>query len=353
MYSTCTFCHASLGKNEAIEHFPVGRKLAFDQAKGRLWAICESCRQWNLSPVETRWEAIEEGEKRFRDTRLRVSTDQIGLARMRDGTELIRIGEPQRPEFAAWRYGDRFGMRWRRAMLWGGAGVVAIGGWLVLGKAWLGASFIGAWQLPRMAAGMVNDLYYWRLVAGRFVDEQGPLYVNAAFADLSMLVTVPEHERGWGIQVPAVRAPHPAGRFAPGPPILGDHRVTLTGANADEAARLFLPRINSTGGRKQTVRESVSLLEQMGSLDALCSKFAAPLRGEGSWRLKGMSAQPTEYRLAMEMAAHEEAEQRALQGELATLEAQWKEAEEIAAIADELTLPMRVSERLERLLKDR
>lgn len=30
MYSACLFCHASLGANAAIEHFPVGRRLAFD-----------------------------------------------------------------------------------------------------------------------------------------------------------------------------------------------------------------------------------------------------------------------------------------------------------------------------------
>ena len=30
MYSTCIFCKNSLGANEAIEQFPVGRRLAFD-----------------------------------------------------------------------------------------------------------------------------------------------------------------------------------------------------------------------------------------------------------------------------------------------------------------------------------
>ena len=29
MYSTCLFCHAQLGANEVVEHFPVGRRLAF------------------------------------------------------------------------------------------------------------------------------------------------------------------------------------------------------------------------------------------------------------------------------------------------------------------------------------
>lgn len=59
MYSTCIFCHASLGANESLEHFPVGRRIAFDAAKGRLWVVCAVCRQWNLSPLDERWEAIE------------------------------------------------------------------------------------------------------------------------------------------------------------------------------------------------------------------------------------------------------------------------------------------------------
>jgi len=36
MYSTCLFCTHSLGANEVLEEFPVGRRIAFDAAKGRL-----------------------------------------------------------------------------------------------------------------------------------------------------------------------------------------------------------------------------------------------------------------------------------------------------------------------------
>jgi hypothetical protein len=46
-------------------------------------------------------------------------------------------------------------------------------------------------------------------------------------------------------------------------------------------------------------------------------------------------------RLALEMAANEDSERRAMEGELAELEAAWREAEEIAAIADNL-LKLRV-----------
>jgi hypothetical protein len=54
-------------------------------------------------------------------------------------------------------------------------------------------------------------------------------------------------------------------------------------------------------------------------------------------------------RLALEMAAHEEQERRALEGELGELERAWQEAEQIAAIADDLLLPPSVADRLRRL----
>jgi hypothetical protein len=143
MYRTCLFCSGDLGHNEAVEHFPVGRRLAFDAAKGRLWVVCRKCERWNLTPLEERWEAIEECERSFRGTRLRVSTDQIGLARLKEGLELVRIGDPQRPEMAAWRYGDQFGRRRRRQYLVGG-GVVLLAGTVVVAGPMLGLIGAGA-----------------------------------------------------------------------------------------------------------------------------------------------------------------------------------------------------------------
>jgi hypothetical protein len=125
MYSTCIFCNDDLGTNETIEHFPIGRRLAFDAAKGRLWVVCHHCGRWNLSPLEERWEAIEDSERAFRNTFVRVSTDNVGLARLGDGLELVRIGAPLRPEFAAWRYGRHFGTRRRRTHVIAGAGIAA------------------------------------------------------------------------------------------------------------------------------------------------------------------------------------------------------------------------------------
>src|SRR5215471_7005472 len=188
MYSTCLFCHSHLGANEAVEHFPVGRRLAFDPGRGRLWVVCRKCERWNLSPLEERWEAIEESERLFRGTRLRVSTDNIGLARAADGLELVRIGSPQRPEMAAWRYGDQFGRRRRRHLMWTGAGFAAVGGVIILGP--MVGIFAGStWGLWNVAS-TFSSLYQQRLVRARIQlpDRSGP--VNVRLKQLSKAAIV-------------------------------------------------------------------------------------------------------------------------------------------------------------------
>jgi hypothetical protein len=54
----------------------------------------------------------------------------------------------------------------------------------------------------------------------------------------------------------------------------------------------------------------------------------------GSEPATSLLALPLVDRLALEMAAHEESERRAMSGELALLKAAWRGAEEIAEIAD-------------------
>ena len=171
MYSTCLFCHATLGANEAVEHFPVGRRLAFDAAKGRLWVVCRKCERWNLTPVEERWEAIEECERSFRDTKLRVSTDQIGMSRLGEGLELVRIGKPLRPEFAAWRYGDQFGRRQRRTQLNYSAGYAAMLG-MQFGGPVIGGTIAGAYMLAKVGQ-LGLKLYERTRVVGRARDVHG------------------------------------------------------------------------------------------------------------------------------------------------------------------------------------
>lgn len=327
MFSTCLFCHASLGTNEVIETFPVGRRLAFDPAKGRLWAVCFACSRWNLSPLEERWEAIEDCDRRFRETTMRVSTEHIGLARLREGLELVRIGEPQRPEFAAWRYGDQFGRRRRKAMLALGAGVGTVAA-VGIGGVAVGIVSVGSlWTLFNVTNSL-KGLHDNRRLLGRAVDENGKkIEIRGREIHLARVVKVQDQQR-WKLR-------------------LGEHPSThdLTGLAAVRVTALLLARINRLGGSEKKVREAVTLLEVGGP------PFSEPGdRVRPELRFVGpLPRLPVEARLALEMAAHEETERRALEGELAILENAWRDAEEIANIADNLFLPAGVEEWLARL----
>src|SRR5215204_5335548 len=322
MYSTCIFCHSGLEANDAIEHFPVGRRLAFDAERGRLWVVCRKCRQWNLTPTEERWEAIEECERFYRDTKLRVSTDQIGLARLPSGVELVRIGRPERPEFAAWRYGDQLGRRRRTAMMRAGIGLGALGA-LVIGGAAAGVG-IGSfgWIIAQMGERVVSGSPD-RVVARLPVAGVGHVTVKAKHLARLHLMSGDGDGR-WQLGVP-------------------HHKeiVTLEGDPAIKALARMLPQLNRFGGSRERVRDAVALIEHEADPMRF---FAAAARQASGQRQSKISGLPEATRLALEMAAHEDSERRALEGELALLEQAWKEAEEVAAIADNMFLPAFVEE---------
>jgi len=320
------FCNLPLGANEIVEAFPVGRRLAFDQAKGRLWVVCRACERWNLSPLEERWEAVEACEKIFRDTRLRVSTDNIGLARLKEGLELIRIGEPVRGEFAAWRYGDQFGRRRRRALVVAGAGLAAVGA-IVAGSAALaggiGGGGYGLFQLARAAIQGSP-----RKVVARVTTAEGVLKVRRKDLERAIMVHHPVADGEWSLHIRA-----------------GKESRILSGEDARIAAGLLLPAINRYGGNRKQVQDAVQQIETVGdpsryALDLLvrsAGRVRRPLLGAPPGT--SLTALASEERLALEMAVHEEAERRAMSGELWLLEQAWKNAEHIASISDDLLNP--------------
>jgi hypothetical protein len=336
MYATCLFCNKPLGQNEAIERFPVGRRLAFDAAKGRLWVVCRSCERWNLSPLEERWEAIEESERLYRSTRLRAATDQIGLAQLRDGTELIRIGVPLRPEFAAWRYGDQFGRRRRRNLLIAGAGVGAVGAFVAGGVA-AGLSIGGfGWLISVATRSVVKGNL--RSIAARIRTSDNQI-LKVRLGHLSETVV------GRGEDSPiSIDVKHETGRRR------------FEGAEAVRVASTLMPKVNRYGGTKRTVAEAVGALElrkgseaYLESFAVIASKATQPSVWGHETQENGLFGLSRVQRLAFEMALHEEAERRALEGELAELERAWREAEEIAHIADNLLVPVGIGERIEQL----
>jgi hypothetical protein len=323
MYSTCIYCKRSLGRNDVLESFPVGRRIAFDPAKGRLWVVCRKCERWNLSPLEERWEAFEDCERRFRDTRLRVSTDNIGLAKLKEGLELVRIGVPMRPEFAAWRYGDQFGRRRQRAFIWTAAGSVALGA-IAYGSvaAGIGVGFIG--QFPNLILNVPIRAKI-RMRDGRVLKFRRPDVQKAR------ILAEPGNPK-WTIAVK-----HSKGS------------ETFEGEDARRVAMQLLPAVNYMSGSKQAVQEAVSRIEIVGNPERYLrgiGRVVAPVDpqpGYGRPLFPGkpglLHKLPTPTRLALEMALHEEQEMRALAGELVDLELAWREAEEIAHIADNMFTP--------------
>jgi hypothetical protein len=347
MYSTCVFCNTDLGRNEALYDFPVGRRIAFDGSKGRLWVVCRRCERWNLTPLEERWEAIEQAERKFSMTRQRVSTEHIGLARLPDGSELVRIGAPQRPEFAAWRYGDQFGRRRRRRMLMAGGGLGAFGA-VMAGGAMAGVSIAVFGGMIANSIGAIVNGRPDEVVARLRTDSAGNISVRRRHLAETRLLT------------------------GSGAPLALDLRfkggeARIEGQEALRIAGQLMPHVNRFGGKPAIVKSAVAVLDESGGADGYLERLSryAPratsvaLKKSGKrkpqqsgWSMaytSGLFGLSHPDRLALEMALHEEAELRALRGELHDLERAWREAEEIAGIADALLTPSPVQNALNRL----
>jgi len=332
VYKTCIYCNRHLGANETVEHFPVGRRLAFDSEKGRLWVICDSCRRWNLTPLEERWEAIEECERQFRNTTVRLSTENVGLARLREGLDLVRVGKPLRPEFAAWRYGPQFLSRRVEGLLRTAATTGAAVGIHLLGLSWL------LWFLW---------IGYSRRIVARLAAADGKVLPVAREDIKQVRLITTDTPEGWILSVP-----YRTGimEYEPWRTIASHEGETteLRGPEAIRAAGKILPKVNVYGGTGSRVRDAVGLIEEAGHPERFFRVAArkvecvpSPIFDKDISVIQNMRS---DVRLALEMAAHEESERRALEGELRALEEEWRQAELIAAIADRLLIPEEIEE---------
>jgi hypothetical protein len=332
MYSTCLFCHHSLGTNDVIEEFPVGRRLAFDADRGRLWVVCKSCHNWNLSPIEHRWEAVEACERACRNTRIRVSTENIGLATLGEGLDLVRVGRPLLPEFAAWRYGARIKQRRLRATgiaIAGGAaaGIATTAGTVVLAAA-MAAVGVVVVPVAFMTLGWMNEkLTHDRVLTRvRSIDGQTHALKLRHFARLE--VAKANNPAGWKFRV------------------AHDHgMLELEGAEATRVAGQILAHLNRAGGSEAQVQDAARRITSLGDAEHYI-RHSSELRETRRYSRSifwndevGVLGLTGTERLALEIAVHEDAERQVIHGELASLETAWREAEEIAAISDNLFLP--------------
>ncbi len=337
VYRACLFCHADLGRNDSVESMEIGRRIAFDPIKGRLWAVCTSCGRWNLTPFEERWEAVEECERLFRTTRLRVATDNIGLAQPRWGFELVRIGAALLPEIAAWRYGSK--LLSRHSTVAGYAQNLGVNRTTVMRLR----------TLPRRHEVLARIQYAGTRVTVRYAHLPDALLMR------------PDRDETWRLQVR-----HDRGiSVLEGDQAMTAARVLLTALNDGKApesmVRIAVAKLDDAGnshnffGRIGALALSTSwgrrpllasTIEPQGPAPerSLAERLIVRLTTRSFWSRGGTGSEektplhwiPDVDRLALEMAANEDAERKALAGELAQLEDAWREAEEIAAIADHL-----------------
>jgi hypothetical protein len=118
-----------------------------------------------------------------------------------------------------------------------------------------------------------------------------------------------------------------------------DEEIVLSGAEAHGVLVRSIVHINAKGATRQKVQEAVRLLSAAPSAEDYLRQWGRLGGVLGERPKMEHNRLPRESALALEMALHEEAERRAMEGELALLEQAWKEAEEIAAIAHSLALP--------------
>jgi hypothetical protein len=346
MYSTCLYCHSRLGSNEVIEGFPVGQRLAFDGERGRLWVVCPGCGRWNLTPLESRWDAIEQCERLFRGSPLRAYTNNIGLARVANAVELIRVGRPLPPEFAAWRFGRQLRRRRIRGVAAQVGSTVAANVGLIVGGALLTAATVSGLALALVPGlwlvDQIDEYVNYERIVGR-------IRVQAGFAgDVRLkhvgrmeLLTTPRSTR-WGLHVAHDRG-------------MDD----LDGAAAVQTGSQLLAWVNRHGASPDELSRAVSLIADAGGparFVARAKRLHEERRRSGTVfhddRVGALGLVSVE-RLALEIAMNEDAERQALQGELELLEQAWRDAEEIAAIADGLLLPGSVSDAVARLRRGR
>lgn len=325
--------------------------------------MCRSCERWNLSPIEERWEALEECERAFDKTRLRVSTEEIGLARIAEGLELVRIGKPKRPEFAAWRYGDQFGRRRRKHMMVvGGVAVATIGiavGQVAFGFALGGVTAFQIFQgaralvMGRTSAATVHANGERLRLTPKDIGTTNLIWSSSA-KDWSLLIP---WRNSWGLLTGSqIIETQEAYDFLAKSGREGEGVMELQGYQARRGLGKIMAAVNASGGDTKTIQAAVDEIERTPDTEAFLQRTGQMFAGNR--RLLGMSlateggslrAIRPELRLAMEMAANEENERKALLGELELLKDEWRAAEEIAAISDKLFVSRDVQKNLQDL----
>jgi len=325
VYKVCAFCNGKLDGDGGPSGLGVGKRLAFDEWKARLWVICPKCARWNLAPLDDRLEQIEALARAARQGRVAAATDQVALVRWR-GYDLVRVGKPPRIEFATWRYGERLRAREREQLRFVVPLTVAAVGLAVAVNVAAGGSVgVFVWNMPNIGRSIYTGMVGRRrvgLVEPPICERCGAV-LRVQARHLAHARVIPESQTGLGLILTC--------------PSCRSEGALLVGRDAQVALQQGLTYLGLARRDRRRAEDAARLVAGAGGPDRLIRDVA---RRELTLR----SLAP-ERRLALEMAVDERTE-------VEELERRWKEAEELADIADGMLSSTAELEEELRRLKD-
>ena len=310
---SCAFCDRALPANRVVPGMPMGRRIAFDPVRGRLWVVCGYCGQWNIAALdaEERARAIEHLEQAFHAVTERSATADISTASLGWGVSLIRVGTGDWRRFAAWRHGKRLTNR-RFIFVMGAVALT----WVNM-LPWVDAMWDSALG---SAAGIaaIAAVIVWRM---------GFTAIAQVRNNEGRLVGItPMQERH-------ARLERRGGGWA----LIVRHRegeTTYTGAEAVRVLRKLLWRRNMNGASLEDISAAVEMIDRVGGTERAIAEWMKPGATDvKDWRIQKL---PKQLALAFEIAVHEESERREVEGELAITRAEARLAESRALIAEQI-----------------
>lgn len=317
---SCVFCDHDLSGASA--------RPAYDPWLGRLWRVCPRCRRWNVVPLEDRWEALESLERAVRDEgRSVLSTDHLDLVEAGD-RQVLRVGRAPRPELAGWRYGDLLPAVPGRGLL------QRLGNLLrAIPQSPLGydVSEAGMTAFPTVAG---------RWLGSPFLEDAPGL--TAAFLHVPLAPECPSCGSPlaiapWGFHGVRLTLDGGAPAVATACGVCG-REVAVPARSARAGIRLGLSVVNDRYREESVLRAAAGELDRAAGPAGLLHRLAS---GDFTLGEAGLTT-----RLALGIALDE-------QWESELLEAEWKRAEEIAALVDgELTVVPGFDEFRRRVLRD-
>jgi hypothetical protein len=305
----------------------VGRRFAFDPDRGRLWIVCSWCGHWSLAPIEERWEAVEELERRARGpSTVLGATDRISLLAL-GRLEVVRVGPAPAKEEAWWRYGKA--LRGRRLRY---NAITRIGGTVTTVAVATAATGFALllpevallkWRSIRAATGNARrsgvdaaESFERRFRYGRIAwrgsapcNSCGERLVELTFQDRGRALLYPDHS----VRIICQRC-----RSTQGAHVIG-------GFEAEHLIRRLLAYENIAGADDRQLAAAVQLIRtgEIGTHDVRSLRRASP-----------------EVLIGLELLVAEQREARALGWEIADLQGRWETAEALAQIIDWDLTPM-------------